>query len=67
MTTNIFETAESVGIRHVRAELTLTNHEVAIALAKRAVLPVLAAFADDLTAEAARLRMMFKGRAVSGV
>jgi hypothetical protein len=60
---NNTETPESVDIRHVRQELTLTNHEVAIALAKRAGLPVLAAIADDLTREASLLRAMATGRA----
>ncbi len=61
MSNSQLTTAQSDDIRHVRAELTLTAHEVAIALAKRAGLTVLADVADDLTAEAGRPRMMSKG------
>ncbi|MBI2254734.1 MAG: hypothetical protein HYU58_08960 [Proteobacteria bacterium] len=50
-------------IAHIRQELTLTNREVALALAKRAgSLEILAAVADDLIAEASRLRRLSTGK-----
>ena len=52
--------AEAADIRHVRAQLALTAHEVAVALSKRAGPPVLDQVADDLVQEAARLRAMSK-------
>jgi hypothetical protein len=49
-------------IEHVRAELVLTIHEVAKALANRGgSLDVLGKVADDLTMEAGRLRRLSQG------
>jgi hypothetical protein len=50
-------------IDHIRQELTLTNHEVALSLAKRAgKLAVLADVAKDLETEAGRLRRLSEGK-----
>lgn len=50
-------------IRHIRQELTLTNHEVALSLARRAgKLAILAEVAEDLEAEAGRLRRLSAGK-----
>lgn len=54
---------ETSDIQHVREELTLTAHEVALSLAKRAgKLAVLADVAGDLEAEAQRLRRLSQGK-----
>lgn len=66
MPDNEMTAATIVDIKHVRAELQLTCHEVGLALARRAGLSVLADVADDLTREAGLLRMMSKGRPMSG-
>ena len=50
-------------IHHIREELSLTAHAIALSLAERAGSPrVLEDIADDLVKEAARLRQMATGR-----
>jgi hypothetical protein len=62
MTDKLTTTEAKADIEHVRAELVLTIHEVAKALAQRGgSLEVLGLVADDLTSEAGRLRRLSQG------
>lgn len=61
MEAKIKETRNSEDIVHVRRELVLTVHEVAVSLSRRAQDPaVLLDISSDLAAEARRLRAMAK-------
>jgi hypothetical protein len=63
MTNKLTAAETKADIEHVRAELVLTVHEIAKALAKRGgSLDVLGKVADDLTIEAARLRRLSAGK-----
>lgn len=67
MTTIDISQATTSDIRHIRSELRLTAHEVALALSKRVgSLIILQEIADDLAAEASLLRMMSRGRTGHG-
>lgn len=62
MEAKIKETRNSEDIVHVRQELVLTVHEVAVSLSRRVQDPaaVLIDISSDLAAEARRLRAMAK-------
>lgn len=63
MTNLELDQAATADICHIRQELKLTAHEVAVAIAKRAGrLDILAAVADDLMTEAGVLRAMARGK-----